>query len=75
MDDQVEEENSKRLKDDDIMTWTGKKLGGPDEKPGHLVSSLKRQVDPGALAVDTVEQMEPVKKKAKAGGFGSFDGW
>jgi peptidyl-prolyl cis-trans isomerase-like protein 2 len=70
----VEKENSKRLKDDDIMTWTGKRLGEPDEKPGHLVSSLERQVDQDALVVDT-EQMEPVKKKAKAGGFGSFDGW
>ena len=57
------------------MTWTGKKLAGPDKKPGHLVSSLKRQVDQDALVVDTLEQPEPVKKKAKASGFGSFDGW
>jgi hypothetical protein len=36
---------------------------------------LKQSVDQDALFVDTLEVTEPVKKKAKAGGFGDFDGW
>ena len=75
MDDRLEDENAKGLKDDDVITWTGKKLGGSGTKPGHLLSSLKRNVDQDALLVDTLEEQEPVKKKAKAGGFGNFDGW
>jgi peptidyl-prolyl cis-trans isomerase-like 2 len=75
VEDQLKEENSKHLNQDDVMTWTGKKLGGPEKKPGHLVSSLKQSVDQDALFVDTLEVTEPVKKKAKAGGFGDFDGW
>ena len=75
MGDRLEDENYKQLNDDDVMTWTGKKLGGPEKKPGHLLTSLKRNVDQDALLVDTLEEQEPVKKKTKAGGFGNFDGW
>jgi hypothetical protein len=57
------------------MTWTGKKLGTFDKKPGHLVASAKRDADQKSLIVDTLEEQEPVKKKPKAGGFGNFSGW
>jgi hypothetical protein len=57
------------------MTWTGKKLGGPVMKPGHLAASVKRHSDHDSLIVDSLEEQEPVKKKPKAGGFGNFAGW
>ena len=57
------------------MTWTGKKLGKYDKKPGHLTASTKRNADQDALIVDTLEEVEPVRKKPKAGGFGNFSGW
>jgi hypothetical protein len=57
------------------MTWTGKKLGKYDKKPGHLAASMRRNGDQESLLVDTFEEPEPVKKKAKAGGFGDFSGW
>ena len=57
------------------MTWTGKKLGNYDKKPGHLTASVKRDLDQDGLIVDTLEEQEPVKKKPKAGGFGNFEGW
>ena len=57
------------------MTWTGKKVGGSDKKPGHLAASSKRNASQNSLIVDTLEELEPVKKKPKAGGFGDFSGW
>jgi ABC-type Zn2+ transport system substrate-binding protein/surface adhesin len=72
-----EEEDSKRLKEEDVMTWTGKKLSKFDKKPGHLTASVKRNTiaNEDVLAVNTFEVQEPVKKKPKAGGFGNFAGW
>jgi len=58
-----------------VTTWTGKKLGGPDKKPGHLAASVKRNAGQDSLIIDTLEEQEPVKKKQKAGGFGNFSGW
>lgn len=57
------------------MTWTGKKLGKADQKPGHLAASAKRNVDQDVLIADTFEEQEPAKKKPKASGFGNFSGW
>ena len=73
--DLQDEEDAKKLKDDDVMTWTGKKVGNFDKKPGHLTAAVKRSTTEDALAVDTFEVQEPVKKKPKAGGFGNFSGW
>jgi peptidyl-prolyl cis-trans isomerase-like protein 2 len=73
--DLQEEEDAKKLKEDDVTTWTGKKLSKFDKKPGHLTTSVKRNTNEDILAVDTFEVQEPVKKKPKAGGFGNFAGW
>jgi hypothetical protein len=57
------------------MTWTGKKLGKFEKKPGHLAAGVKRAAEQEALIVDTFDEPEPVKKKPKPSGFGSFSGW
>jgi hypothetical protein len=57
------------------MTWTGKKLGKTEKKPGHLIAAVKRSAERDGLIVDKFEEQEPVKKKSKAGGFGNFSGW
>lgn len=76
MDEIQEEENGKKEQEDDVMTWTGKKLGEVKKKPGHLLATTKRNVaGQESLIVDTLEEQEPVKKKPKAGGFGNFSGW
>ena len=75
MEEEQEEEEAKREKEDDVMTWTGKKLGDNDKKPGHLAASVKRGGENESLIVDTLEVQETVKKKPKASGFGNFSGW
>jgi hypothetical protein len=57
------------------MTWTGKKLGKTEKRPGHLAAAVKRNPERDGSMVDTFEEQEPVKKKSKAGGFGNFSGW
>ena len=61
------------MKEEDVTTWTGKKLGAVPKKPGHLAT--KRVGDRESLIVDTLENQEPARKKPKAGGFGNFSGW
>jgi len=73
-DEQLEEEANK-VKEDDVMTWTGKKLGKDEKKPGHLVAAVKRGAERDTPMVDTFQEQEPVKKKSKASGFGNFSGW
>jgi hypothetical protein len=63
------------LKEDDVVTWTGKKLGNYEKRPGHLTASVKRNAEQSSLIVDSFQEQEPVKKKPKAGGFGNFSGW
>jgi hypothetical protein len=57
------------------VTWTGKKLGNYEKRPGHLTASVKRNAEQSPLIVDSFQEQEPVKKKPKAGGFGNFSGW
>ena len=73
LDEHEEEDAAKKLKEEDVTTWTGKKLGALPKKPGHLAT--KRTTDRESLIVDTFEDLEPVRKKPKAGGFGNFSGW
>lgn len=75
VDDQKEEENAKKLKEDDVTTWTGKRLAGYEKKPGHLTAAVKRNAEQSSPIVDGFQPQEPVKKKPKAGGFGNFSGW
>jgi len=73
-DEQQAEEDARRVKEDDVVTWTGKKLGSYDKKVGHL-AKRNATTDTEGLIVDTLEAQEPVKKKPKASGFGNFSGW
>ena len=72
MEDQEAEAEAKKIKEDDVVTWTGKKLSNYEKRVGHLA---KQNTESEGLIVDTLEAQEPVKKKPKAGGFGNFSGW
>jgi len=76
--------------EDDKTTWTGKRIrqdgtidrsssGGNVGK--YLQDALKRQHSDGKVVEDKIAEdvpdawEEPVRKKAKSGGFGNFDAW
>lgn len=70
-------------RDDDRTTWTGKRVRGDgtvvqQTEAGSVGKYLKAAVTEGPKADgggDEWQGEEPVKKKAKGGGFGNFDGW
>jgi peptidyl-prolyl cis-trans isomerase-like protein 2 len=87
---QQEEEVVKRMggTEDDKTTWTGKRIRDDGSVSGqgaalgvgkYLKAALENSSTVGAVGdegdgdVETWE--EPVKKKAKTGGFGNFDSW
>ena len=72
MDEQRAEDDAKKVKEDDVMTWTGKTLRKCDMGPGKLT---KRKSDTESLIMESLEEQEPVKKRPKAGNFGNFAGW
>lgn len=68
--------------DDDKTTWTGKKIGrnGKVDSSGEVTGVGKYLKAAPVMAnedeiVGEWEEPEPVKKKAKSGGFGNFDSW
>ncbi|KAL1894924.1 cyclophilin peptidyl-prolyl cis-trans isomerase Cyp8 [Sporothrix stenoceras] len=76
--------------DDDKVTWTGKRLRGADDGSSggsssagvgkYLKAALKQQQqatdeDDRSLQSTSETWAEPVRKKAKSGGFGNFDSW
>lgn len=74
--------------EDDRTTWTGKRIRGDGkvverDGAGAVGKYLKAAASAPAAAVDDGDEIvgewdepeEPVKKKAKAGGFGNFDAW
>lgn len=77
--------------EDDKTTWTGKRLrqDGTIDREGstgnvgkYLQDALKRQPSAGKVVEDEIVEEdvpdtweEPVRKKAKSGGFGNFDAW
>lgn len=83
--DETEKERIEIMKqggtEDDKTTWTGKRIRGDgkvqSDQPSGVGKYLKAAVDPsqGQAAPEGEEYEEPVKKKAKTGGFGNFDGW
>lgn len=73
----AEKEKAQR-KDDDRTTWTGKRIradGTVDTGGGGVGKYLRQAALNRGDEVEDVEFEEPVKKKAKAGGFGNFDSW
>ncbi|KAF2859947.1 cyclophilin-like protein [Piedraia hortae CBS 480.64] len=69
------EEGAKAKEEDDMYTWTGKRVGGDDVAVEEEVEvgkylNRKREVD------ETMASEQPVKKKKQTGGgFGNFDSW
>ncbi|KAI2471444.1 hypothetical protein F4781DRAFT_386914 [Annulohypoxylon bovei var. microspora] len=71
--------------EDDRMTWTGKRVrqdgtvdqGSSDGGVGkYLQAAMKQQSAEDEIIEEDVDTWEePVKKKAKVGGFGNFDNW
>jgi peptidyl-prolyl cis-trans isomerase-like protein 2 len=72
--------------EDDRTTWTGKRLradgksaGDASESVGkYLQAALQQEPNKDGNSPDMQEEVvyeEPVKKKARTGGFGGFDGW
>ena len=70
--------------EDDRTTWTGKRIRGDgkvieQESGGGVGKYLKAAAAPAVEEDEIVgewdEPEEPVKKKAKSGGFGNFDSW
>jgi peptidyl-prolyl cis-trans isomerase-like protein 2 len=70
--------------EDERTTWTGKRLradgkpeSGSAEGVGKYLQAALRQGQQIEYASEAVEDTyeEPVKKKAKIGGFGNFDSW
>ena len=80
------EEEEREGRDDDRMTWTGKRIhsdGMVEDTDGAVRAVgkyLKGVAEDGGAADEILEEweeevsMEPAKKKAK-GGFGNFDSW
>ena len=81
--EKVEEEvRRKGGREDDRITWTGKRLRGDGREGGDIKPEVGKYLGGnggggGAGEVlEEWEQEEPVKKKVKAGGgFGNFDSW
>jgi peptidyl-prolyl cis-trans isomerase-like protein 2 len=87
----IEAEEIKRQGDtvDDKTTWTGKRIrpdgtvesgGGDALGVGKYLQAAKQEIqtqgdDEIVGYVDDEEDVAPVKKKAKTGGFGNFDAW
>jgi peptidyl-prolyl cis-trans isomerase-like 2 len=67
--------------EDDKTTWTGKRVRGDgtviqNEQSGGVGKYLKAATSgSGVVVADEDVPEEPVKKKAKLGGFGNFDSW
>jgi peptidyl-prolyl cis-trans isomerase-like protein 2 len=68
--------------EDDKTTWTGKRIRDdgtlvPNESYGGVGKYLKVATDSstGKYIADNELLAEPIKKKAKSGGFGNFDSW
>ncbi|KAI0386141.1 hypothetical protein F5Y04DRAFT_116396 [Hypomontagnella monticulosa] len=71
--------------EDDRITWTGKRVrqdgsvdqGGAGGSVGkYLQAAMKQQSTEDEIIEEDVDTWEePVKKKAKVGGFGNFDNW
>ncbi|KAI1404052.1 hypothetical protein F4819DRAFT_174884 [Hypoxylon fuscum] len=71
--------------EDDRITWTGKRVrqdGTVEQGNGggsvgkYLQAAMKQQNDEDEIIEEDVDTWEePVKKKAKVGGFGNFDSW
>ncbi|KAH7313283.1 hypothetical protein B0I35DRAFT_355363 [Stachybotrys elegans] len=84
---QTEEQEQIRRKggtEDDKTTWTGKRIRTdgtvvqPDAKEsvGKYLRKTPASAASAGLDVDDVDTWdEPVRKKAKSGGFGNFDNW
>jgi peptidyl-prolyl cis-trans isomerase-like protein 2 len=87
---QQDEELVKRMggTEDDKTTWTGKRIrddgsvsaqGAASRVGKYLKAALENSSAPGAVGdegdADVETWEEPVKKKAKTGGFGNFDSW
>lgn len=77
-----EEENARRAEDDHI-TWTGKRVRGADagsqQSAGGIGKYLKAALaarDEGEVSGSVDEsEPEPVRKKARSGGYGDFSNW
>lgn len=83
-DREVEEREALRKmggREDERVTWTGKRVGGPAREGAAEVSGVGKYMTGGGAAtvhgqvLAEWESGEPVKKKQKAGGFGNFDAW
>ncbi|KAI1648463.1 uncharacterized protein F4817DRAFT_334021 [Daldinia loculata] len=71
--------------EDDQLTWTGKRVrrdgtveqgGGGGNVGKYLQAAIKQQGNEDEIIEEDVDTWEePVKKKAKVGGFGNFDNW
>ncbi|KAI2782855.1 hypothetical protein F4815DRAFT_407909 [Daldinia loculata] len=71
--------------EDDQLTWTGKRVrrdgtveqgGGGGNVGKYLQAAMKQQGNEDEIIEEDVDTWEePVKKKAKVGGFGNFDNW
>ena len=84
--DRVAEEREERRKmggrEDERVTWTGKRVRGGGSEGGAEVKGVGKYLGGAAATTDNGEVLaewesgEPVKKKPKAGGgFGNFDAW
>lgn len=75
-----EEEIAKKGgRDEDRITWTGKRIRGKEdeEEPavGRYLNGSGGTGEGEVLEEWEVGEAEPAKKKVKAGGFGNFDSW
>ena len=72
-----EEIRKKGGRDEDRVTWTGKRVRGKEE--GDAGPAVGKYLSAGGVGEEALEEWErveePVKKKIQAGGFGNFDGW
>jgi peptidyl-prolyl cis-trans isomerase-like protein 2 len=91
--DELKEQEEAEIKkkggrEDEKMTWTGKRIRGTGEAGGkagggvgkYLKAALEKGKDEDEIVgfADEEVDMEPARKKAKGGGgggFGNFDGW
>ncbi|KAF2728024.1 hypothetical protein EJ04DRAFT_504742 [Polyplosphaeria fusca] len=79
-----EEVRAQGGREDERVTWTGKRIreggtvGGErgGQSVGKYLHMAKMEMGGGeGEGVVEEEEVEPVRKKAKGGGFGNFDGW
>lgn len=87
--ERAEKEKQEKDAEDDRTTWTGKRLradGKVDVSGGSGVGKYLQQAKQQMKAAEEEDEIleeapledyyeEPVKKKAKTGGFGNFDNW